>query len=80
MCLTLDTMFIIFLTKDWLQKLLIQREQCLSNGLVSCTPTSRLKHCLLEKNCIVQKFQMDELQRHWPRQRELEFAIAFRTS
>ena len=74
---TSDTFTISLRSKDWLQKSLLVREQCVYHGLASCTPPDWLNNGSLQKNCIVQKFQMDKLQRHWPRQREFKIAIAF---
>ena len=74
---TCDTFTIIFRSKDLLQKSLLEREQCVYHGLASCTTPDWLNNGSLQKNCIVQKFQMDKLQRHWPRQREFKTAIAF---
>ena len=52
---TFDTFTIIFRSKDWLQKSLLEREQCVYHGLASCTPPDWLNNGSLQKNCIVQK-------------------------
>ena len=54
--LTSDTFTISLRSKDWLQKSLLEREQCVYHGLASCTTPDWLNNGSLQKNCIVQKF------------------------